>query len=143
MRWLALDVGVRRVGVAVGSTPEGTGMALPPFAFTGPEGVAEQVVGLVRAWEAEGVVVGIPYTRRGQGRGERRALAVVDALRARLDVPVRVADERGTTGAAERLLAEAGVPRRRWHDLVDGVAARLILESFLASQDNGTRTERR
>lgn len=143
MRWLSLDVGARRVGVAVGSTPEGTGTALAPFEFTGPEGVAERVEALVRAWEAEGVVVGIPYTRRGKGRGERRASAVVDALRARLEVPVHVADERGTTAAAERLLGEAGVPRRRWRDLVDGIAARLVLEDFLASQDVARHTKRR
>jgi putative Holliday junction resolvase len=137
MRWLALDVGSRRVGVAVGSTPECAATALPPIPFTGAQGVAERVAGLVQAWEAQGLVVGVPYTQRGQGRGERRAMAVVDALRERLGVPVAVADERGTTVAAERLLAETGVPRRRWPDLVDSVAARLILEGFMTLQGRG------
>jgi putative Holliday junction resolvase len=137
MRWLSLDVGSRRVGVAVGSAPECAATALPAIPFTGAEGVAERVAALMEAWKAQGVVVGVPYTRRGQGRGERRAMAVVDALRERLDVPVAVADERGTTVAAERLLGEAGVPRRRWPDLVDSVAARLILEGFMTSQGGG------
>ena len=143
MRWLALDVGSRRVGVAVGSVPVGAGTALPALAYTGAEGVAERVAELIREWGVEGVVVGIPYTRRGQGRGERRASAVVEALRARLQVPVRVADERGTTAAAQRVLAEAGVPHGRWSDLIDGVAARLILEGFLSLQNGDSRPDRR
>ena len=53
-------------------------------------------------------------------------------LRQRLGLPVELADERGTTRDAETLLEEAGAPRRRWGELVDGVAARLILERFLS-----------
>jgi putative Holliday junction resolvase len=131
MRWLSLDVGSRRVGTALCDPQEKVATALDAFAFTGPEDVADRVAALVRTWEADGVVVGVPLTRGGQGRGERRVSAVVAALRARLGVPVEVVDERGTSVAAEELLAEAGVPRRRWRDLVDSLAARLILESFL------------
>jgi len=135
MRWLALDVGARRVGAAVGSTPGATATALPPFPFTGPDGVVRKVVELVREWDAGGVVVGVPHTRGGQGRGERRVRAVIESLRAHLSLPVRTVDEGGTTAAAERLLREAGVPRPRWRERIDGVAARLILEDFLARPD--------
>jgi RNase H-fold protein (predicted Holliday junction resolvase) len=44
-------------------------------------------------------------------------------------------DERGTTKAAEQLLAQAEVPRRRWPALVDSLAAKLILESHLAARE--------
>jgi len=137
MRWLALDVGSRRVGAAICDAQERVATALEAFAFDGPEGVAESVAALVRFWEADGVVVGVPHTRSGEGRGERRTSAVVSALRARLAVPVEIADERATTAAAEGLLAEASVPRRRWRDLVDSLAARLILENFLAARSPG------
>jgi len=103
----------------------------------GPERVAEEVASLVRTWEAEGVVVGVPRTRSGQGPGERRVRSVVAALQMRLTVAVEVADEWGTTAAAEGLLAEAGVPRRRWRELVDSLAARIILEGFLAMRGRG------
>lgn len=132
MRWLALDIGSRRIGVAVCDSEERVATALDPFAFTGSEGVAERVAALVRTRDAKGIVVGVPQTRGGGGPGERRVSAVVEVLRARLTVPVELIDERGTTAAAEALLLEAGVPRRRWRDLVDSLAARLILESFLA-----------
>ncbi|OFV79910.1 MAG: hypothetical protein A2Y78_11635 [Acidobacteria bacterium RBG_13_68_16] len=137
MRWLALDVGSRRVGVAVCDVQEQVATALDALAFTGPERVAEEVASLVRTWEAEGVVVGVPRTRSGQGPGERRVRSVVAALRTHLMVPVEVEDESGTTAAAEGLLAEAGVPQRRWRELVDSLAARIILEGFLAMRGRG------
>lgn len=108
--------------------------ALPAFPYAGPARTAAVIAELAREWEAGGVVVGVPRTRGGEGRGELRVQAVVVALRAHLGIVVETADESGTTKAAEQLLAEAGVPRRRWSDLVDSTAARLILESHLASR---------
>jgi putative Holliday junction resolvase len=142
MRWLALDIGSRRIGVAVCDSEERVATALDPFAFTGSEGVAERVATLVRTRDAEGIVVGVPRTRAGGGPGERRISTVVDVLCARLTVPVELIDERGTTAAAEALLLEAGVPRRRWRGLVDSLAARLILESFLALRARSGGTSR-
>jgi putative Holliday junction resolvase len=132
MRWLALDVGSRRVGVAICDADERVATALAAFPFTGPEGVAEMVARLLGEWEAGGVVVGVPHTRSGHAPGERRVATVVGALRARLAIAVELADESGTTVAAEGLLAEAGVPPNRRRTLIDSLAARLLLEGFLA-----------
>ena len=137
MRWLALDVGSRRVGLALSDGEERVATPLAAVPFAGPPALAAVIAALVAEREVEGVVVGVPLTRAGQGRGEARVAAVVAALRARLAVPVATADERGTTAEAESLLAEAGVPRRRWPDLVDGVAARLILETHMAARRSG------
>ena len=134
MRWLALDVGARRVGVAICDPGESVVSSLDPLGFEGPGALAAAVASLAGRWKADGVVVGLPLTRDGHSRGERRVSAVVEALRQVLEIRVETADERGTTAAAEALLAEAGVPRGRWPRLVDGVAARLILETFLASR---------
>lgn len=132
MRWLALDVGSRRVGLAICDRDERVATALNAVPYNGAEALAAAVAGIVNEREVGGVVVGVPITRGGQGRGEARVAAVVAALRQGLSVPVATVDERGTTIEAEQLLAEAGVPRRRWDVLVDGVAARLILESHLS-----------
>lgn len=134
MRWIALDVGRARVGLAVSDREERVVTPLPPLAFNGPEALAAAVDSLIRDREVGGVVVGVPVTRGGEGRGELRVAAVVAALRAALDVPIETADERGTTAAAQSLLREAGVPARRWESLIDGIAARLILETFLAGR---------
>jgi len=107
-------------------------IALDPLPYRGPERLATDVARLVRDREAGGLVVGVPHTRGGVSRGEQRVAVVVAALRSIVTVPIELEDERGTTAAAESLLAEAGVPRRRWPSLVDGLAAKLILESRLA-----------
>lgn len=78
------------------------------------------------------VVVGLPVTRAGQGRGEARVAEVVAELSSCLDVPVSTEDERGTTIEAEARLRDAGVPLQRRRNLVDSVAAQIILESHLA-----------
>jgi putative Holliday junction resolvase len=96
--------------------------------------LAEAVAELASTWDVEGVVVGVPHTRAGNSRGEVRVSSAVAALERRLEVPVETVDESGTTAAAESLLVEAGTPRRRWPELVDGLAARLILEAHLASR---------
>jgi putative Holliday junction resolvase len=134
MRWLALDVGSKRVGVAVCDADERVATALRPLPYAGAAALAAAVARLVGELEAGGVVVGVPVTRLGQGRGEARVAAVVAALESVLAVGVVTVDERGTTKEAEQLLAEAGVPRRRWDDLVDGLAAKLILEMHLAAR---------
>ena len=134
MRWLALDVGSRRVGVAVCDEGESLATALQAFPYAGPEGTLAVVADLVRKWEAGGVVVGVPATRAGASRGERRVSAVLEQLRARLAVAVETVDERGTTKAAEQLLADAEVSRRRWAELIDSLAAKLILENHLAAR---------
>ena len=134
MRWLALDVGSRRVGLAICDRDERVATALNAVPFSGAETLAATVAGIVAEREVGGVVGGVPTTRGGQGRGEARVADVGAALRRCLGVPVATVDECGTTIEAKQLLAEAGVPRRRWDDLVDGVAARLILESHLAQR---------
>ena len=97
------------------------------------------VAALAEEWAAAGVVVGVPRTRAGNSRGEVRVSSVVAALELRLGIPVETLDESGTTAAAESLLAEAGVPRRRWQELVDSLAARLILDAHLAGRRSPAR----
>lgn len=122
------------MGVAVCDGEERVAAALPPLPYAGAAALAAAVARLVAEREIGGVAVGLPVTRLGHGRGEVRVAAVVEALRHALSVPVVTVDERGTTKDAELLLAEAGVPRRRWSEVVDGLAAKLILEAHLATR---------
>jgi putative Holliday junction resolvase len=134
MRWLALDVGAKRVGVAACNDDETVVTPLRPLAFRGPEATAEAVVQRVAESGADAVVVGVPVTRAGHGRGMRRIEAFLGAIRARLVVPVETADERGTTHDASELLAQAGLGGRRRARAIDSTAAQLILEQHLAER---------
>lgn len=134
MRWLCLDVGAERVGLAMSDPREVAFTRLEPLAYRGPAALAERVAELCRDRAVEAVVVGVPRTASGVGRGKARIEAVLAALRARLAVPVGEEDEAGSTREAEWRLAAEGVPRRRWPRLVDGVAAEIILRRHLAGR---------
>lgn len=132
MRALGVDVGERRVGVAV-SDATGT-IASPRDTVEGNEdpGVVADRLAVVAAEEGvEVVVVGLPLGLAGHDtRSTERAREVADALRAR-DLAVELCDERLTSAQAERTLLEAGRSRKRRRHERDRVAATLILQGWL------------
>lgn len=103
MKALALDYGAARTGVAVS---DATGTLARPLGVVARAASADgldRVAALVSEHEAEVVVVGLPLTLRGEhGLQARETEAFVEALRARLDVPVETEDERFTTALAAR-----------------------------------------
>ncbi len=134
MRWLGLDVGASRVGVAVGDEAGGVATALEPLPLVSPEDLARRVAVLAAEWGCGGVALGVPRTRAGTSRGERRVTAVAQALGQLSGLSLVLVDESGTTAEAQARLRAAGVPRRRWPALVDGWAAAILLEEVFASR---------
>ncbi len=139
MRILALDIGERRIGVAL-SDPTGT-VARPLCALQRGSRAEdfEAVRRLVAKHEVGLVVVGLPLTLRGeQGPQARRVRRYAEALAEALPVPVHLQDERYTTVSAEEILREVrrrAKRRRRSKEDVDAVAAALILQDFLDSRE--------
>ena len=132
MRILGLDLGERRVGVAV-SDPDGIiAHPLEQFEPRGRRDLVAKVAALVAREKAERVVVGHPVLLDGTvGEQARRTEAVVKELRKVLPVPVVVWDERFTTADAEEALRQAEVPPGRRRDKRDMIAATLILRAYL------------
>jgi putative holliday junction resolvase len=122
---VAVDYGSARTGVAV-SDPTGTiARPLGVVERAAEEAGLKRLADLIRAEEAERVVVGLPLTLRGE-RGEqaRETEAFVDALRAAVDVPVESFDERFTSDLAGRDEVPAAAE--------DARAAAHLLTSYLA-----------
>jgi putative Holliday junction resolvase len=140
MRMLALDLGSKRIGVAVSDTT-GT-VASPLTVITRSRSRRhdhERIAALVRDEEAEMVVVGLPLSLSGaEGPAARAARTEARALASVVTVPIETFDERLSTVTAERALAEGNVrgPARR--QVVDKVAAAVILQAYL-EQHRGTR----
>ena len=134
MRILALDLGTRRVGVAL-SDPLGlTAQGLPTIERRGRKALIEAVRGLVEAHGVEHLVLGLPLNMNGtRGPRAQEALAFAGELGEALGIPVNTWDERMTTVAAKRALAEGRVGRSKRRQLVDRIAAQLILEGYLES----------
>ena len=138
-RILALDVGERRIGVAL-SDPTGL-LATPLKAIDrtrSPSAVSE-IVRLVDEHGACEIVVGLPTSLSGRaGTQVRRVKMFVDALADQTSVPVVLKDERYTSVQAKRLLREAGRQPSRDKGRVDSAAAALILQSHLDSRRTGS-----
>jgi putative holliday junction resolvase len=139
MRVLGLDLGSRRIGVAV-SDRSGT-IASPLTVLARSRRPAQDhaaIARLVTEEEADLVVVGLPLSLSGDhGPAARAALGEVAALATVLSVPVETYDERLTTVTADAALMEFGlraVARRR---VVDKVAAAVMLQSWLEHRRAG------
>jgi putative Holliday junction resolvase len=130
-RVLGLDLGVRRIGVALA---EGS-LALPLEVLDARGAWHQQVAELVMRTGAELVVVGLPLGLDGtEGGAARRVRRWVEELAPKLDVPIELVDERLSSVAAERELERAGVRSRERRGRLDAFAAAEILDRWLARQ---------
>ena len=134
---IALDLGERRIGLAV-SGPGG--MALPAGHIVRSKLAqdVQQVIASAQERQAQGIVVGIPYTLQGEtGDSAKLARGFIRALRRALgddgSLAIYEMDERFTSVEAEGLLRESGVQPSRERASVDETAAVLILQRFLTS----------
>jgi len=135
MRRLGLDVGDRRIGVALSDETETLASGLSTLERVGPRKDLKAVAGLVRQHEVVEVVVGLPRSLDGsEGPQAQKVLAFMEELRPVVRVPVVAWDERFTTVMAHQVLAEGGVSSRDRRAVVDKVSAILILQSYLDSR---------
>lgn len=131
MRTMALDVGEKTVGIAVSDELGITASPRETLRRDGSE--LERLAGLVTAEEVGEIVVGLPISLNGTlGPSAQRTLAFVEQLRARVTVPVVTWDERLTTAEAEKMLIAADMRRSRRRQVIDQVAAALILQNYLS-----------
>ena len=137
-RCLGLDVGDRRIGVSLSDPLGWTAAPLPPLERVSWKKDLAGVRSLLEEHKVGVVVVGLPIRMDGT-RGERaeRTLEFVRRLQATTRVPVVTWDERLTTVEAERRMVEDDVRRERRREVVDGIAACLILQGYLDNRHAG------
>ncbi|MEW6523035.1 MAG: Holliday junction resolvase RuvX [Bacillota bacterium] len=136
MRFLGLDLGQRRVGVAI-SDPTGT-IAGPLATLPADVELAGAVRRLALEHQVDAVVVGIPHRLDGSTGPAAESAGEFARSLAGMGITVHTWDERLTTREAERLLIQGDVSRKRRRQTVDRMAATLILQSFL---DHWNRTK--
>ena len=141
-RLLGLDIGGRRIGVAI-SDELGT-IASPVGMIDRRGDVARELRALIARYGAARLIVGLPVSlsgREGPQAAETRAYA--DALAAEVGLPLAYWDERLTTSIAEQHLIASGTRRAKRRDQVDAVAAAVILQGYLDNQRWKASTGRR
>ena len=135
MRVLALDVGDKRVGVAISDPSQVLARSLKVIQRGSRQEDFVAVARLVEEYEVERVVVGYPRSLDGTAgeqaeKVERYAAGLAEVL----TVPVLLWDERFSTVSAERLMREAGLRGKRKRERIDAVAAAVILQAYLDSR---------
>lgn len=131
-RLVGLDIGNARIGVAL-SDPSGTVVSPLRMVRRQPEDAAIAIIAQIVAEEdAVGVVAGLPLRLTGDfSEQTTNVVAFVERLKPALKVPVITWDERYTTVEAERILRAMKIRRDRWRDMIDAVAATVILQDYL------------
>ena len=133
MRTLALDVGLRRVGVAI-SDPTGT-LARTLAVVRRDSHIWNRIGDWVRDEVVGEVVVGLPLLLDGtRGAQAQEVEEFARQLEQHVRVSVRLWDERLSTVEAQRLMIDAGRSQRDRRDRIDAVAAAVILQDFLDAQ---------
>lgn len=134
MRILGLDLGSVRIGVALSDEMGWTAQPLTVLAHRGEEQDLAAVRELVATHGVTEIVVGLPRHMNGtEGEMALKARAFADGLRA-AGLVVHEWDERLSTAAAERMLVQADLSRKKRKAVVDKVAAAYILQGFLDSR---------
>jgi putative Holliday junction resolvase len=133
-RILALDLGKKRIGLAI-SDPLGiTAQGLPNLVRTNKRADLEALGQLIREREVGEVLMGNPINMRGtEGRQSGWVREFAESIETRLGVPVRFWDERLTSVEAGRVLRESGISIEKRAAAVDRLSAVILLQSYLDS----------
>jgi len=132
MRIMGLDVGERTIGVAVSDELGLTAQGVAVIRRTSKEADAAALQRLIEQYGVAAIVVGLPVNMDGTlGPMGERCRAFARFLEKRLALPVHLWDERLTTVLAERTLLAADLSRRRRRQVVDKVAAAVMLQGYL------------
>jgi len=132
MRILGLDVGSKTIGVAVSDEMGWTAQGITTIRRTNEEADVAAVRDLVNEYGATEVIVGLPRRLDGSlGEAAQTVLAFAERIREAVSAEVKTWDERMTTVAASKMLIEADVSRKKRKQVIDKLAAVLILQAYL------------
>jgi putative Holliday junction resolvase len=134
MRILSLDVGEKRIGMALSDALGIIAQQLDTLTRKNEESDFKLIKDILKEKEVAEIVVGFPLNMDGTAGPKAEEInRFVEKLRRQCDIPVKLWDERLTTRQADRLLREADVSRRKRKKLDDKLAAQLILQSYMDS----------
>jgi len=132
MRTMGLDVGDKRIGIAVSDETALIASPRETLERRGNKKDIAHLLELARREEVSEILVGMPWKLDGSsGPQAEKVGRFVEALRASTAIPIATWDERLSTASAERAMIEADVSRAKRRGAVDRVAAALILQSYL------------
>jgi len=138
MRILGLDVGDRRIGVAISDELEISAHSLATIHRNDLSREIGQIKKIVEEYGVEEIVIGMPVMMNGTiGIQGEKVERFVEELKKTISVPIRFFDERLSTRFVERTLIEADVSRERRKKVIDKLSAVIILQDYLINRGGG------
>lgn len=136
MRVMALDVGRRKIGIAISDALGITAQPLETLNRRDKNRDLERIKKIVGDMSVSKIVVGLPLNMDGTaGNQAKEIYRFVEGLKEELETPVQLWDERLSTMEANRVLLQADLSRKKRRKLDDKIAAQLILQSYLDAID--------
>lgn len=132
MRILGLDIGERRIGLAISDGTQTIARGLETIRLERLHDVINRIKDIITEHKVEEVIVGLPLNMNGSiGPQAKKAVDFADKLKKNLPVAVSTFDERLTTKQGEAILLQADMSRRKRKLKIDRVAAQIMLQSYL------------
>jgi len=142
LRILGIDYGGRRIGVAVSDELGVTAQGVSTIDRKNREADLDEIGELVRRHGVERIVIGYPLRLDGsEGIQCEKINRFVRRLEMRVSLPITRWDEALSTKEAEELLRQKGVRREKRRDVVDRVAASIILQGYLDAVASGEKAD--
>jgi putative Holliday junction resolvase len=134
MRILGLDIGDRRIGVAISDPGEVLASPLATITREDDQKAMDDIIQIVDQHDVGRIVIGLPYSLNGSiGVQANKVMDFAEKFSKCTKAKIELWDERLSTVAAERLLREAGTKRARQRAQRDSAAAAFILQGYLDS----------
>lgn len=134
MRSLGLDVGDRRIGVAISDPGQILASPLTTIVREDDDIAVAKIVEIVNKYEAQRIIIGLPYSLDGNiGKQANKVKTFAEKLSKCTEAIVEFRDERLSTVAVDHLLIEAGIKSQKRKDRRDAAAAAFILQGYLDS----------
>jgi len=135
MRYLAIDYGLKRTGLAICDAAET--MASPLCVLTGQGGLVDRIRRIIIDQGVEAIVFGLPLNMDGtEGPQAKLVRDFAAGLAGDIGLPVFFRDERLSSFEAEKKLAALGISRKKKRKHLDAIAAAAVLQAFLDSNRN-------
>lgn len=139
MRYLGLDLGTKTLGVAITDKTGTISRVLTTIRFNKEdyETAIKKVVKIINDYQVSKIALGLPKNMDNScGFASERSLNFKEMLEKEIDIPIILIDERLSTTEAENILLNADLSREKRKKVIDGVAAQIILETFIRREEN-------
>ena len=140
MRYLGIDLGSKTVGLAISDTTLTIASSLKTIFFKDEDYLStiDEIKNIIKEYDIQKIILGLPKNMNNTlGEAVERTLTFKEKLEASVNKTINLVDERLSTVEAERALIGADMSRKNRKEVIDSVAASIILDTYLKRIGSG------